>query len=245
MCILSTTWFGVAPPLLQPFLGQSCRGILHWESFLENLGRWIMGNPPVWSVGFLVSWYPRWMSTRWVSPPNKNEQHCTNGRGGGTNKKTPMICWKWTHVQKTTFQRFWVVSEADLKIQAANSNTKASLKYLADQKKHLTWNPGCFYVVEFTTSLYRDHNQRFLRFLIIYQPCFSFHITIKWTVCRQCSRDSQGFSSSIVPIFGLAVALSRTSMEMNGSWWWKCRCYMQVFGGVVDALTLVVKSTYG
>ena len=57
MCILSTTWFGVAPPLLQPLLGQSCRGILHWESFLENLGRWITGNPPVCLVRF-GSWYP-------------------------------------------------------------------------------------------------------------------------------------------------------------------------------------------
>ena len=245
MCILSTTWFGVAPPLLQPFLGQSCRGILHWESFLENL---VDGSWEIHPFGPLGSWYPGTQGEcqpGGLVPQTKMNSIVPMEEEGEPTKKTPMICWKWTHVQKTTFQRFWVVSEADLKIQAANSNTKASLKYLADQKKHLTWNPGCFYVVEFTTSLYRDHNQRFLRFLIIYQPCFSFHITIKWTVCRQCSRDSQGFSSSIVPIFGLAVALSRTSMEMNGSWWWKCRCYMQVFGGVVDALTLVVKSTYG
>lgn len=245
MCILSTTWFGVAPPLLQPFLGQSCRGILHWESFLENLGRWIMGNPPVWSVGFLVSWYPRWMSTRWVSPPNKNEQHCTNGRGGGTNKKNTYDMLEMDTCPKNNIPKVLSCFWGRPKNPSRKFKHKSKSEVSGRSEKHLTWNPGCFYVVEFTTSLYRDHNQRFLRFLIIYQPCFSFHITIKWTVCRQCSRDSQGFSSSIVPIFGLAVALSRTSMEMNGSWWWKCRCYMQVFGGVVDALTLVVKSTYG
>lgn len=75
--------------------------------------------------------------------------------------------------QKTTFQRFWFVSEADLRFQAAKSNTNAILKYLADQKKHLTWNPVYFYAGELTTSLSRDHNQRlFFRFQIIYQPRF-------------------------------------------------------------------------
>ena len=62
--------------------------------------------------------------------------------------------------QKT--KGFWVVSEADLRFQAAKSNTKAILKYLADQKKHLTWNP-VYFCAELTTSLSRDRNQRFLR----------------------------------------------------------------------------------
>lgn len=152
MCILSTTWFGVAPPLLQPFLGQSCRGILHWESFLENLGRWITGNPPVWSVGFLVSWYPRWMATRWVSP-KQNEQHCTIGRGGN-QQKTPMICWKWTHVQKPTFQRFLSCFWGRPKIPSRKvKHKKAILKSISGRsEKHLTWNPGYFYAVESTTS---------------------------------------------------------------------------------------------
>ena len=143
--------------------------------FLGELGSiWWREIHPFGPFG---SWYPRWMSTRWDSRPKRKWTALYHWKRREPTKKTPMICWKWTHVQKTAFQRFWVVSEADLKIQAANSNTKASLKYLADQKKHLTWNPGCFYVVEFTTSLYRDHNQRFLRFLIIYQPCFSCFIS--------------------------------------------------------------------
>lgn len=85
MCILSTTWFGVAPPLLQPFLGQSCRGILHWESFLENLGRFDDGKSTrlVRSVpGTQGECQPGG-----IAAPNENEQHCTIGRGGNQQKK--------------------------------------------------------------------------------------------------------------------------------------------------------------
>ncbi len=82
--------------------GQSYRDILQWVSFLGSW-RWL------WLNGFQVACPKTALTNRKRREPNKQLIY--------------LICWK-CRGPKPRFQRFWVVSETGLKIQATNSNTK-------------------------------------------------------------------------------------------------------------------------
>lgn len=178
-CIGSTTWFGAAPPSCSEIstlhlFRSKLPGHPALGEFLGELGvdGWRVG-PTFGSVGFLVG-YPRWMATRWVSPPNKNEQHCTMEKEGEPTKNT-LDAGNGHMSKKPTFLRFLSCFWGRPKIPSRKSQTQKSNSevYIWQIRKN-TWleTLSIFMLRSLPPHYIGIAISVFWRFLIIDQPCF-------------------------------------------------------------------------